>query len=284
VGVAAIDMYAKCGSLEKAHQVFEMLPAQSLVAWTALLLGSVQCGHAEEGLHCFEQMKLQGILPDAITFTCALKACGSIGALCKGMEIHDDIIRHKGMIGNPIIGNALIDMYAKCGVLTRAQGIFNKLLLRDTITWNTLLTGYSRLGEIENIVNVLYEMNANGIKPELIAITSVLNACCHAGLVDGGHMFFNYFFKDQSMIPTIEHFTCMIDLCGRAGQLESALGIMKNAPCYPNMFTWVAVIGACRKWGNAELAMSVFKHALPLVENEVGAYICMINIYEQEVA
>ena len=258
-----------------------MLPIQNLVSWTTLIVGYVQHRHAEEGLNCFERMKIQGVSPDAVTFAYGLKACGSIGALDKGMELHDDIV-HRGMIENHIVGNALIDMYAKCGMVTRAREVFDNRSVWDIIAWNSLLTGYSQLGDLENVVGMLDKMNEKGIKPDLIAFTCVLNACSHAGLLNQGRMFFNYFHEDYSMVPTFEHFTCMIDLFGRAGQLDMALAIVMKAPCCPNMFMWAAILGACRKWNKIDLARSAFEHAMPMGEKEVGAYICMLNIYGQD--
>eukprot|EP00250_Pteridium_aquilinum_P000608 c10722_g2_i1 orf=2-241(+) len=79
-------MYAKCGLLGKAQQVFDMLPARNIVAWTALIGGYVGHEHGEEALQCFQRMQLDGILPDAIAFVLSLKACTSIRAIDKGQE------------------------------------------------------------------------------------------------------------------------------------------------------------------------------------------------------
>eukprot|EP00250_Pteridium_aquilinum_P022500 c25392_g4_i4 orf=1-273(+) len=86
-------MYAKCGSLSKAQDVLEKLPSRDVVSWSALIAGYAQRGQGEHALNCYERMQREGILPDAVTYACILKACGSIGAAEKGEEIHTEVHR-----------------------------------------------------------------------------------------------------------------------------------------------------------------------------------------------
>eukprot|EP00250_Pteridium_aquilinum_P017995 c23889_g2_i1 orf=481-1056(+) len=78
VGSTLVNMYAKCGALSKAQEVFDELPFQNVVAWNSLIAGYVQHGHAEEALQKSGLMQRQGLSPDAFTYTFILKACGSI--------------------------------------------------------------------------------------------------------------------------------------------------------------------------------------------------------------
>eukprot|EP00250_Pteridium_aquilinum_P021939 c25267_g2_i1 orf=313-984(+) len=113
IGSTLVHMYARCGALAKARQVFEELPIQSVFSWTALITGYAQHGLGQEALDCFERMKCEGLSPDAITFACILKACGGIRSAQKGKKMHAEIIR-RGLQGtSTVLGNALVDMYAK---------------------------------------------------------------------------------------------------------------------------------------------------------------------------
>eukprot|EP00250_Pteridium_aquilinum_P027429 c34909_g1_i1 orf=2-217(+) len=71
-------MYAKCGVLARAKETFDMLPVRDVVTWTALIAGYVQFSMDEEALKCLGRMQVEGISPNAATFVCSLKACGSI--------------------------------------------------------------------------------------------------------------------------------------------------------------------------------------------------------------
>mgnify|MGYP000087716587 FL=1 len=116
IGSTLVSMYAKCGKLDKACQVFEELPVQDGIAWNALIAGYSQDEQGEEALRCFEKMLNHGMLPDEVTFVCVLKACGHIRALAKGKQIHHEIVT-KGFLHQKhvVLGNALVDMFAKCG-------------------------------------------------------------------------------------------------------------------------------------------------------------------------
>eukprot|EP00250_Pteridium_aquilinum_P019611 c24491_g7_i3 orf=3-323(+) len=106
-------MYAKCGALKKGRQVFDELPVRNVVSWTALISGCAENGLGEEGLKCWEQMCLEGVSPNAVTFVCSLKNCCIVGALEKGLEIHI-AIAEEGLEEDAFICSALVDMYAKC--------------------------------------------------------------------------------------------------------------------------------------------------------------------------
>eukprot|EP00250_Pteridium_aquilinum_P019889 c24620_g17_i1 orf=3-317(-) len=105
-------MYAKCGLLKDARQVFDNLTVQSTISWTAIISGYAEYGPADAAFTSYEQMKLEGLSLDASTFVCVLKACANIGSLCKGRELHVSITL-MGLDDDAFIGNSLVDMYAK---------------------------------------------------------------------------------------------------------------------------------------------------------------------------
>ena len=126
-GQCSSGKYAKCNAVSKARQVLDGLPTQNVVSWSALIVGNTQ-GHAKEALklsakealNFIEEMQRAGILLDAMNFVCILKACATIGATDEGKQIHEEIAR-QGLLQNGIVlGNALVDMYAKCGVVSKA--------------------------------------------------------------------------------------------------------------------------------------------------------------------
>eukprot|EP00250_Pteridium_aquilinum_P000107 c10125_g1_i1 orf=2-898(-) len=125
VGNALIDTYAKGGLLAEAQGVFDRLPVQDVVSWTALLTGYVEHEFSTYALHCWEHMQVQGVSPNVFTVASTLTACGSIGALEKGQEIHV-IVSKEGFEDDPFVGNTLIDFYGKCGCLVEAQEVFDE--------------------------------------------------------------------------------------------------------------------------------------------------------------
>ena len=252
VGNALIDMYVKCGSLEKAQDVFDMIPVKNVVAWTALIAGYADHMREEEALYYFERMHLEGVSPDAVAYVSILKACGSIGAIERGRILHADMEQKGVLWSSQIVGNALIDMYAKSGMLLKAKEVFEKIQVRDMVSWNMLITGYAQLGEMLQVEHLFDRMIKEGILPNAITFVSVLNACVHTGQIDKGLTCFKAM-GDCGIMPTIEHHNCMVDLLGRAGQLDKAVAMIKRALPHLDIAMWSTFLSACRKCGDVDL-------------------------------
>ena len=84
IGSSLVDMYATCGLLVEAQKIFDLLPLRNVVTWTTLISGYPEYGLILEVLECLENMLFDGILPNAITYACAFKACNNISTLSKG--------------------------------------------------------------------------------------------------------------------------------------------------------------------------------------------------------
>mgnify|MGYP000140798901 FL=1 len=134
----------KCGFLGKAKEVFDEILVCGIVSWTALIGGYSHYGHSEEVFHCFQRMQLEALFPDAVTLACILKACGISRVTYKGQRIHVGIMSRNLLETDIVLGNAMIDMYGKCGELSKAQDVFHNLLIRDLVSWSDINNGYSK--------------------------------------------------------------------------------------------------------------------------------------------
>lgn len=278
VASALVDMYAKAGLLKRAQAAFDEVQGRDVLIWNALIGGYAQHEHYEKTLDCFDRMLVEGFCPDAVTYACVLKACGSIGTACKGQELHDEIARDGFWIGDMVLGTALVDMYANCGMLAEAQEVFRMLPVRDGIAWNALLVGYAQLGEAEIVANLFAEMTREGREPSHVTFTVVLNACCHRGLLSMGQSCFEFLANKSNVQPALEHFSCIIDLFGRAGHLDLAVTVMERMPLSVNPTMWHAFLNACITWGHLKLGDWAFQQALQLDKMDSVAYVCMNNI------
>ena len=267
VGTSLIDMYAKCGAIDKAQDVFGELPVRDVISWTTLIGGYVEHGHAEVALKLFEGMQLEGMPPDASTYICSLKACGNLGAAFKGLKIHADIATKWCLGVHIVLDNTLIDMYAKCGLLSVAQELFDKLSLRDVVSWNSLIAGYAQHGQSGHVFRIFQRMLINGVEPDLVSFAIILHACSRMGLLKLSQTYFNVMSKDYGIIPTIDHHTSMVDLLGRVGQLDKAVIMINKSPVSNHIAIWRRVLDACKNWGNIELGKRTFEHAVHLIEN-----------------
>ena len=224
-------------------------------------------------------MQVEGISPDSITLAYVLKACGSIGAGEKGTKIHIEMDRKILLEQSLIIGNALMDMYAKCGFLMKAREVFDRISDADIISWNVLIARQPQFGQCEDVFHVLDTMETVGVNPDSATFLSVLHACNHGGHLFKAQIFFEAMIQDYGITPTTEHYTSMIDLFSRAGQVDKAVAMLEKLPVHPDIVMCCTLLGACKKWGNLMLAKQAFDYALGLDEKEASAYISMFNIY-----
>ena len=279
LGAALVDMYVKCGVLEKAQKALQELPVRDLLSWNALISGYVQQEKANDALRSFEQMQRDGIAPNLVTLVCVLKACGSAGAIDKGEQIHERIMSEgfRDEENITILGTALVDMYAKCGSLTKAQKILHELPQRNIVSWNALITGYSQQGQGQEALACFEKMRNEGISPNKVTFLCILVACSHSGLLDEAEMLFEKMTKIYAINPEFEHHTCMVLVFGSRGNFDKALLIALQS-C-DHLEVWVALLGGCRKWGNVKLGSLAFDQAMQLDSTCAAAYALMATIF-----
>ncbi|CAM6062806.1 unnamed protein product [Sphagnum tenellum] len=281
VGNSLVDMYAKCGSMEDAQRVFNRMPSRNVVTWNAMILGHVKCRQGHKSVEFFRQMQQEGVQPDSVTFVGVVNACASLIALEEGRSAHEQIIQNhsKWMDSVVFVGNSLVDMYAKCGSMEDAKRVFNEMPLRDVVSWNTILGGFAMHGHGNEALTYFEQMCEEGVQPDGITFVCLLSACSHAGLVHEGMCFYASMKEVYMISPTVEHYTCMVDLLGRAGHLEEAENMIKSMPCKPHFATCMALLGACRIHGNVEMGERVAKQFIELESENAAGYVLAANIY-----
>ncbi|KAI5065733.1 hypothetical protein GOP47_0020428 [Adiantum capillus-veneris] len=281
LGNALVDMYAKCGNVSEARRVLEELPARDVVSWNGLIAGYAHAGEVEQALNCLKQMQHEGIFPDAVTYVCALKACATKKDTNRGRQIEEETTR-KGLLRNNIVlGNALVDMYAKCGHVSEARRVLEDLPSRDVVSWSALIAGYAQEGEAEQALNCFQLMQREGILPNAVTCSCVLKVCSHRGLVEEGQAVFANMSKKYGMNPSLECYICMIDLFGRAGHLEKAVRLIQGMPSSDSTAIWHALLSACLRWADVNVGGWAFEQAIKLDECDESAYILVANIYAE---
>ncbi|CAL5386578.1 unnamed protein product [Camellia sinensis] len=275
-----ISGYCKKGDVQAAKAIFDRIPKRNLVNWNSLISGLAQNGFCEEALDFFTKMQTEGFEPDEITVVSVLSACAQLGLPDSGKEIHQMII-HKGIKLNQFILNGLVDMYAKCGDLTNARLIFERMSKRNDACWNAMISGFAIHGQCKEALEFFGRMEASSEKPNVITFLSVLSACGHGGFVEEGLEIFLKMEK-YGLIATIQHYGCLIDLLGRAGRVKEAYDLIKTMPMKPNDTIWGALLGACRIHSDLDMADRVLKEvgrdSEPCFSND-SHYVILSNIY-----
>ncbi|CAN5956405.1 unnamed protein product [Sphagnum jensenii] len=273
-----VDMYTKCGSIRDAQQVFDGMPVRNVVSWTAIILGHVKCGQGQKALALFQQMQQEGegTQPDLVTFVAVVNACANVGSLDEGRHVHKQIVQF-GFESHVFVGSSLIDMYVKCGSIEDAQEVFNKMPIRDVVTWSAMILGHVKCGQGQKALALYRQMQHKGVQPDNVTFMGVLNASCsHAGLLNEGLCYFDSMGFVYNISATLEHCSCMVDLLGRAGHLQDAEDFINQMSCEPDAAVWRTLLGACRIHDNVEMGEHVAKRVLELDPGNAADYVALL--------
>ena len=273
-----ISMYSKCKRVDLAAKVFEGLQGKTIVSWNAMILGYAQNGRVNEALNHFCEMQSQNIKPDSFTLVSVIPALAELSVTRQAKWMHGLVIRNC-LDKNVFVMTALVDMYAKCGAIRTARKLFDTMEERHVTTWNAMIDGYGTHGLGKDAVELFNDMQKGTIKPNDITFLCVISACSHSGLVQEGLRFFSSMKEDYGLEPAMDHYGAMVDLLGRAGQLNKAWDFIQDMPVEPGITVFGAMLGACKIHKNVELGEKAAKKLFELNPDEGGYHVLLSNIY-----
>ncbi|KAK2968800.1 hypothetical protein RJ640_028193 [Escallonia rubra] len=279
VGNTLMDAYAKCSEIGVSRKVFDGITGKDVISWNSVISVCSQNGMSAEALELFHDMVRDGAVAyNAVTLSSVLLACAHSGALQVGKSIHNQVIK-MGLEDDVYMGTSVIDMYCKCGRVRAARRAFGRMKEKNVKTWTAMVAGYGMHGHAREALEVFYDMNQAGVKPNYITFVSVLAACSHAGLLDEGWSWFQAMEHKFNIEPGVEHYGCMVDLLGRAGLLNKAYDLIKDMKVRPDFVIWGSLLAACRMHKNVELGEICARKLFELDPSNCGYYVLLSNIY-----
>ncbi|KAK2976378.1 hypothetical protein RJ640_008088 [Escallonia rubra] len=278
VGSALVDMYSKCKNIKYAETVFQRMSRKNIVSWTAMAVGYGQNGHSEEAVRIFVEMQRNGIEPDDFTLGSVISSCANLASLEEGAQFHGQALV-SGLIEFITVSNALVTLYGKCGSLAESHQLFDEMKIRDEVSWTALVSGYAQFGKASETISLFENMLAHDLQPDGVTFIGVLSACSRAGLVEKGCQYFKSMIEGHGIMPIPDHYTCMIDLYSRAGQLEEARNFINKMPCQPDAIGWATFLSSCRLQGNLDLGKWAAECLLELEPQNPASYILMSSMY-----
>ncbi|CAL5395446.1 unnamed protein product [Camellia sinensis] len=281
VSTAMVSGYSKLGNVEAACLIFNQMDEKDLVCWSAMISGYAESDQPQESLKLFDEMQVSGIRPDQVTMLSVISACAHLGALDRAKWIHIYVNNH-GFGEALAVNNALIDMYAKCGSVEGAREVFHRLRKKNVISWTSMISAFAIHGDASNALKLFHRMKTENINPNGVTFVGVLYACSHAGLVEEGRKIFASMVNEYKITPKHEHYGCMVDLFGRANLIREALELVEQMPLAPNVVIWGSLMAACRLHSEFELGAFAAKRLLELDPDHDGAHVVLSNIYAKE--
>lgn len=279
VGAALIDMYAKCGFVDISREVFDKILDRDVALWNSMLTAYSQNGRAEECLLLSGEMAFAGLRPTVPTLVTALAAGADIAALPKGKELHGYGWR-LGFESQDKVNTALVDMYAKCGSVKVARDLFERLVEKRVVSWNAMINGYARHGHANEALDLFKQM-VGVAQPDHVTFVGVLSACNHGALLDEGRRAFYSMTRDYHIEPTVQHYTCMIDLLGHFNRLDEAYDLIMLMKVMPDSGVWGSLLNSCKVHKNLELGELALERLIELEPDDAGNYVILSNMYAQ---
>ncbi|XWS66965.1 hypothetical protein CRYUN_Cryun05aG0245500 [Craigia yunnanensis] len=271
---ALIALYAKCGSLDYASELFEGMSDKDEVIYGSLIYGCMFHGFTDKAMELFRKLKHPGLStwnsvisglfhnkqydrildlvwemqvcgfrPNAVTLSSILPTFLYFSNLKGGKEIHAYAFRNN-YDHNIYVVTALIDTSAKLGFLHGAQRVFDQ--------------------------------------PKYpVTFTALLSACAHSGMVDEAQKIFDAMLNEYGIPPSVEHYACMVGVLSQAGKLSEATEFISKMPIEPSAKVWGALLHGASVCGDAELGKVICDHLFEIEPENTGNYIIMANLYSK---
>ncbi|CAI8610354.1 unnamed protein product [Vicia faba] len=253
-----ISGYAKVGDVDSARLFFDEAPEKDKGIWGAMISGYVQNCCFKESLYLFRLKQLTDIVPDESMFVSILSACAHLGASDIGVWIHRHLKQSKLVPFSVPLITSLLDMYAKCGDLETAKRLFKSMQERDIVCWNAKISSLAMHGDGKGALQLFYDMEKVGMKPDDITFIAVFTACSYSGMAHGGLKLLDRMLSVHNIEPKSEHYGCLVDLLSRAGLFEEAMVIIRKITKSLNgsevTLAWRAFLSACCNHGETQLA------------------------------
>lgn len=276
-----IDAYAKCGSIQTAHHIYKHMAKKDLISCSALITAyGRDHSNCTDVLYLFKELNQMQLGVDPVILCSMLHTCASSANLSLGKQIHSLVVKYQS--GCDVgLGNALIDMYAKCGEIENATLAFNEMQVKNIVSWTSLIAGYARHGSGHAAVELYKKMECEGLEPNNITFLCLLFACSHTGLTNEAWECFCSMIGKYKITPRMEHLSCMVDLSARAGKLEDAFGMIHDSGVQPNASLLGAILGASRTHGSISLGETAALKLIDMDPENSTNYVILASIYAQ---
>lgn len=277
---AVLDFYLKCGSLTSARYLFVKMPERDVVSWTIMVGGFANRGFCQQAVRLFDNMLDRGEAePNEATIVTVLSACSSLSALSWGQWVHAYVRTRPDLMVDGNIGNALINMYTKGGDMGMAVRVFSTVISKDRVSWSTIICGMAMNGFGMHALPLFSLMLVHGVCPDDITFLGLLSACSHGGMIDQGLMLFKAMTNSYGIVLQMQHYTCIVDMYGRAGLLKEGEDFITKMPVEADETVWGALLNACKIHGNEEMFGQITRCISATEGLSVGTYALLSNAY-----
>ncbi|KAK8954433.1 Pentatricopeptide repeat-containing protein [Platanthera zijinensis] len=280
VGNAIVDFYSKWSSqLEDPVRAFEEISSPNVVSWTALIAGLVSHGDDCSAMTALTEMQAVGVKLSSFTLSAILTTAAGLAAAKCGGQLHGHSVV-SGLDAFSSVSNSLVDMYGKCGRIDDARVVFVSIQRPNVVSWNSLMSGLASNGCFSDALSTFEDMRIAGVLPDSVTFLIALYACSHGGLIDLGIDYFHSMEERFGLVPTEDHYVCLVDMLGRAGRLEAAAAAIESVGRSPGALVYKTLLGCCRLHGNLVMGEWAASRAMEIHPLDSAVYVLLAGMYD----
>ncbi|CAL9195944.1 pentatricopeptide repeat-containing protein At1g31430-like [Musa acuminata AAA Group] len=283
--ISLVDVYSEMGHVEMSRTLFDETPEMGVISWNVMIGAYVKCRKFEDAISVYQKMVREGVKPDEATLVITVSACSALGNLELGTKLH--VRMHKELWFSVTLGNALLDMYTKCGPVDVARRFFDSMPTKNVVSWTSMVSGYVKCGELDKarqlfdrspgrdvvlwtaLINgyvqcnrfdealaTFREMQSKGIKPDKFMVVSLLTACARLGALEQGRLIHGYIQDNRIQLDAVVG-TALIDMYAKCGCIDKSLEVFSIVERRDTTI-WTSIIYGLATNGESGKALELF--------------------------
>ncbi|KAM1216775.1 hypothetical protein ACFX2J_013017 [Malus domestica] len=239
-----------------ASLLFSHIPEPNDYAFNVMIRGLTTTWQKYQlTIEFYYQMKSLYLMPNNFTYPFVFIACANLLELNHGRAAHSSVFK-TGLDKDGHVSHSLITMYARCGELGFARKVFDEISERDLVSWNSMISGYCKMGCAGDAVQFFCEMRTDGFEPDERTLVTVLGACGDLGDLSLGKWVEGFVVENKLEMNTYVG-SALIGMYGKCGDLSSARRVFDSMK-KKDLITWNAMISGYAQNGMSDEAMVLF--------------------------
>ncbi|CAO2821575.1 unnamed protein product [Amaranthus hypochondriacus] len=276
---ALVHFYSKCRFPDHARKVFDEMPEVDEVCYSSMVVGFSQNSRPVEALNLFSEMVSRNVRSTVYSVSGAIAASTELASFEQCRVIHGHGIV-TGLIKAVYVSTGLVTAYGKCGMVLEARRVFDESLqVMNIVGWNAMMASYAQQGDNASVLELFDSLESRGLVADDFSFLAILTALYNAGLADETERWIKLMKVKYGVIPSLEHYTCLVGALGRVGRLDDAERIAMTMPVKPDAGVWRVLLSASAAHGNADVAWRMSKRLLKLDPYDDSAYVIAANTF-----
>ncbi|CAI0625777.1 unnamed protein product, partial [Linum tenue] len=281
VAASLIHLYSRFGVVECACRLFHNMPYRDSGSWNAMISGYCLNGNAANALELADAMRLEGEKMDAITVASTLPACVQMNDVVGGKLMHLYAVKH-GLELNLFVSDALIDMYGKFGRLGDARRVFEQMVIKDIVSWNSIIAAYEQHGGPIDARLLFDNMQQLGIQPDAFTLVSLASIVSQLSDHRSGKSLHGFLLRKGYFSDAVITGNAVVDMYAKMGTTEYARAVFEGLPI-KDVVTWNSLITGYAQNGLANEASNIF-HMMEEskdISPSQGTWVSILPAYSQ---